>query len=101
MICPKCGMEGIEAGDTFCRHCGGSVSTPRSMPASAEANSDASKGLELVGAAIVLMVVLLTFAVGPFVAVLDLGSALPWLAGAMTLAGLVVGFIGFELRHTH
>lgn len=109
MFCPKCNKEGVEPGDTFCRHCGFSLVTLTSVPERAVGiakkktvtvrNLDASKGLELFGAAIVVIVALIVFAVAPLMGWLTFGgSVLPWLSGALTLVGLVMIFIGFELR---
>jgi len=112
MVCPKCGKEGSEPGDAFCRHCGFSLAIPAFVPESAVGvaqkkpvtvtSPDDSKGLLLFGAAIVVMVPIFVFAVAPWMGWLNfLGSVLPWFAGALTMVGLVVMFIGFELRRVH
>lgn len=112
MVCPNCGKQNVEPADAFCRHCGSSLATSASAPKSAPGvtekksvtatDSDPGKGLLLLGAAIVLLVPLFVFAVAPWMGWLDfLGSVLPWFSGALTLVGLVVMFIGFELRRAH
>jgi len=99
MICPKCGQEGIEPGDAFCRHCAFSLAEKKPIPA---ANLDASKGLELFGATMILIVLLFIFAVAPWMGWIEfVSSALPWFSGAITLVGLVMIFIGFGLRRAH
>jgi hypothetical protein len=106
MLCAKCGKEGVEAGDAFCRHCGFSLAAPQGTVGIAEkqpvaaTDSDASKGLEMFGAAIFVLAwffaTVVAFSVGlPSFA----GSVFPWLSGAFMLVGLVMLFIGFELRH--
>jgi ribosomal protein L37E len=110
MLCPKCGKEGAEAGDAFCRHCGFSLATRTSAPGVritekkpvTVADSGASKGLEIFGAAIFVVAwffaTIVAFSLGlPNFA----GSVLPWLSGAIMLVGLVMLFVGFELRHSH
>ena len=105
MLCAKCGKEGIEAGDAFCRHCGLSLAAAHVTGGIAEkqpvtsADSDASKGLGIFGTAIFIVAwffaTIVAVAVGlPSFA----GSVLPWLLGAVMLVGLVMLFIGFELR---
>lgn len=98
MICPKCGKEGPESGDVFCRHCGFSLAK---HPVTVT-NSDASKGLELFGAAIIVVVALLTFAIAPLMGWLNfVGGVLPWFSGSLTLVGVAMIFIGFRLRPAH
>jgi ribosomal protein L37E len=110
MLCPKCGEQGIESGDAFCRHCGFVISTRTSVPATANVvktsaaatDSDASKGLEVFGVAIFavawLIATVIAFSMGlPSFS----GTVLPWLSGAVMLVGFVMLFIGFELRHSH
>lgn len=106
MLCAKCGKEGIEAGDAFCRHCGVPLAAPAGTVGIAEkqpvtqADSDAGKGLEMFGAAIFVVAwffaTVIAFSVGlPAFS----GTVLPWLSGAVMLVGVVMLFIGFELRH--
>jgi hypothetical protein len=106
MLCAKCGKEGIEPGDAFCRHCGFPLAAPAGTVGIAEkqpvtqADSDASKGLEMFGAAIFVVAwffaTVIAFSVGlPTFS----GTVLPWLSGAVMLVGVVMLFIGFELRH--
>jgi hypothetical protein len=109
MRCPKCGIEGIEAGDVFCRHCGVSLvqtSAPETAvgiaekKAVAETDSDGSKGLEKFGVGIFVVAWFIATIVAFAMGLPDFsGSVLPWLSGAMMLVGLVMLFIGFELRH--
>jgi hypothetical protein len=112
MVCPKCGKEGIEAGDAFCRHCGFSLATPTSVPERAAgvaekepaemANSDASKGLLLFGAAMFLIAGFIALVVGYAMGLPNFaGSVLPWLAGALMLVGLIMFLVGFGLRRAH
>ena len=112
MICPKCGREGIERGDAFCRHCGFSLATSTSVPERAvgvaekrpatAANSDASKGLLIFGAAMFLISGLIALVVGYAMGLPNFaGSVLPWLAGGLMLVGLVMMFVGFGLRRAH
>jgi len=112
MVCPKCGKEGIEPGDAFCRHCGFSLATLTSVPERAagvaekkaveEASSDASKGLLFFGAAMFLITGLIALVVGYAMGLPNFaGSVLPWLAGGLMLVGLVMAFIGFGLRRAH
>jgi hypothetical protein len=99
MICPKCSKEGIETGDLFCRHCGLSLATPGSVTAT---DSDPGKGLQLFGAAIIIIVALFAFAVAPLMGWLNfVASALPWFSGALTLVGFAMILIGFGLSHAH
>jgi ribosomal protein L37E len=109
MICSRCGKEGIEPGDAFCRHCGFSVATQTSTPEGAAVaekkrfmvrNRDASKGLELFGVAIFAVVSILVLVVASSIGWPTFGgSVLPWLAGAVMLVGLAMIFIGLELHH--
>jgi len=112
MVCPKCGKEGTEPGDDFCRHCGFSLATPSLVPESAVGvagkksvtvtNSDGGSGLLIFGAAILVMVPLFILAVAPWMGWLNfVASVLPFAAAAVTLVGLVLLFIGFGLRHAH
>ena len=110
MLCAKCGKEGIEADDAFCRHCGFSLTARTSARESAVGvterkpatltDSDGGKGLEVFGAAILVVAwffaTIIAFSMG--LASFS-GSVLPWLSGAAMLVGLVMLFIGFELRH--
>jgi ribosomal protein L37E len=107
MLCPKCGKEGVEPGDAFCRHCGFSLSTPvpESALGAAEKKSiavtdwDASKGLLVFGAAMFLIIGFIALVVGHSMGLPNFaGTVLPWLAGALMLVGLVMMFLGFELR---
>ncbi|HVB86901.1 MAG TPA: zinc ribbon domain-containing protein [Candidatus Dormibacteraeota bacterium] len=112
MLCPKCGKEGIEPGDAFCRHCGFALAPTTSVtqrvvgiaekrPVSM-ADSDASKGLQTFGVAILLVTLLIATVVAYSIGLPNFGgSVLPWLMGALLLAGLVMLVIGFELRRTH
>ena len=110
MVCPKCGKEGIDPGDAFCRYCGFSLATPASAPQGAPGvaekksvtarDTDAGKGLQILGGAIFVVVALLA----PGVAVLTglsnfHASVLPWLATSLMLVGLALAFIGTRLRH--
>ena len=107
MRCPKCGIEGIETGDVFCRHCGISVvQTPVPETAAgmtekkAAAEKGANKGLEKFGVAIFVVAWFIATIVAFSMGLPEFsGSVLPWLSGAMMLVGLVMLFIGFELRH--
>lgn len=112
MVCPKCGKEDIGPRDAFCRHCGFCFATSALLPESAGgvvekksvtgANSGASTGLQLFGAAILVMVPFVVLAVAPWIGWLNfVGSVLPFLFGALTLVGLALIFIGFELRRVH
>jgi uncharacterized membrane protein len=102
MLCAKCGKEGVEAGDAFCRHCGFSLATVEitEQKAATPADSDASKGLEMFGAAIFVVAWFFATVVAFSVGLSSFaGSVFPWLSGAFMLVGLVMLFIGFELRH--
>lgn len=112
MICPKCGKEGLESGDAYCRHCGFSLATSTSAPERAVGvahkepvtvkNSDAGKGLQFLGGAIFVVAALLAPAVAVWMGLPNFGaSVLPWLSGAIMVVGLVMIFIGFKLRHAH
>lgn len=112
MVCPKCGKEGIEPGDAFCRHCGFALATPTSAPESAASvsenksveltSSGASKGLLLFGAAIFLIAGLVALIVGYAMGLPNFaGTVLPYLAGGLMLVGLVMMFVAFGLRHAH
>lgn len=112
MVCPKCRQEGLEPGDTFCRHCGFSVAIPtlasERVARVAEKgsvtveDSVASNGLLLLGTAILIMVPLFVLAIAPWMGWLNfVAGVLPWFSGAFTLVGLGLIFIGFELRHAH
>jgi hypothetical protein len=112
MVCPKCGKEGPEPGDAFCRHCGFSLATPTPAPARAAGvaekkpvelvSSDASKGLAIFGAAVFLVAGFIALVVGYAMGLPNFaGSVLPWLAGGLMLVGLVMMFVGFGLRHAH
>jgi hypothetical protein len=112
MVCPKCGKEGVEPDDAFCRRCGFSLATSPSVPARAvgvtagkpvtATNSDAGKGLQLFGGAIFVVAALFTPAIAIWVGLPSFGgSVLPWLSGALMAVGLVMIFIGSKLRHAH
>ena len=110
MVCPKCGKDGVESGDAFCRHCGFSLATPASRPERAVTEkkpapvtqSDAGKGLQILGGVIFVIAALFGPAVAIWVGLPTFGgSVLPWLSGALMVVGLVMGFIGYKLRHAH
>jgi hypothetical protein len=110
MVCPKCGKEGLEPGDAFCRHCGFSLATPASAPESAVtekkpapvAQSDAGKGLQILGGVIFVIAALFGPAVAIWVGLPTFGgSVLPWLSGSFMVVGLVMAYIGYRLRHAH
>lgn len=112
MVCPKCAKRDIEPSDAFCRHCGfslaiaawgpesaGGVAEPKSVTAT---NSDGSKGLLLLGAAILVLVPLIILATAPWMGWLNfVGSVLPWFFGALALAGFATIFIGLGLYRAH
>ena len=110
MVCIKCGKEGLEAGDAFCRHCGISLATPTSATRRAlgiaekkpvtAAVSDGGKGLQILGGVIFAVVALLAPAVAVLIGLPNFAaSILPWLAGSLMLVGLGMAFIGTKLRH--
>jgi hypothetical protein len=112
MVCPKCGKEGLEPSDAFCRHCGFSLATPTSAPERTAGvaekkpvpvtNSDAGKGLQFFGAAVFVVTALFAPAVAVWVGLPNFGaSVLPWLSGALMVVGLVMIIIGSKLRHAH
>lgn len=112
MPCPKCRKEGIEPGDAFCRHCGFALVPPAPVPERAVGiaektpiavtNSDASKWLQVFGAAMFLIAAVFATIFAYSIGLPNFGgSVLPWLLGALMLVGVVLGFIGFELRRAH
>jgi hypothetical protein len=112
MVCGKCGKEGIEAGDAFCRHCGFSLATQTSVgeggasiaekKAVKARNLNAGKGLELLGAAIFVAIALIAFVAAPLIGWPDVrASVLPWISGAVLLASVAIFFVGYELSRTH
>ena len=112
MVCAKCGKEGLDPSDAFCRHCGFSLATSTSAPGravgvaakqpAAAANSDAGKGLQILGGVIFVVVALLAPAVAVFVGLSSFGeSVFPWVAGSLMLVGLGMAFIGTKMRHAH
>lgn len=112
MVCPNCGKEGIESTDAFCRRCGFALATPTSVAEHAAGvvekkpvtavNRDASRGLELLGAAIIVLTAIISFGVATLLGFATfVASVLPWVTGALMMVGLVMIFIGFELRPAH
>jgi hypothetical protein len=112
MVCVKCGKQGIDSGDAFCRHCGFSFATPRAAPGCAAcvaeeepgmaAVSDGGKGLQILGGTIFVLAALLGPAVAVLIGLPNFGaSVLPWVAGSLMLVGLGMAFIGTSLRHAH
>ncbi len=112
MVCAKCGKEGIDPGDAFCRHCGVSIATATAAPECARcgfeskpamaADSDGGKGLQILGGTIFVLAALLAPAVAVFVGLPNFGaSVLPWVAGSLMMVGLGMAFIGTRLRHAH
>jgi hypothetical protein len=110
MVCPKCGKDGVDSSDAFCRHCGFSLATQASVPGRAAnekkpvtaTDTDAGKGLQLFGGAIFVVTALFAPAVAIFVGLPNFGaSVLPWVSGALMLVGLGMFFIGSKLRHAH
>ena len=110
MVCVKCGKEGLEAGDAFCRHCGVSLATVNAAPRCAGclgeeepgrlAVSDGGKGLQILGGVIFALVALLAPAVALFIGLPNFGaSVLPWVAGSLMMVGLGMAYIGTRLRH--
>ena len=112
MVCEKCGKEGIERRDAYCRHCGFSLGTltaapecigcaGEKMPGTA-AVSDGGKGLQILGGVIFAVVALLAPVVALFVGLPNFGaSVLPWVAGSLMMVGLGLAYIGTRLRHAH
>lgn len=109
MICPQCRKDGIELGDSFCRHCGFSVPKSISVPESAgvitenkpaaATGSSTGKGLGLLGAAMFFFVAIFVIAAAPLMGWSNFGdSALPWVSGALMVAGLALMFVGFALH---
>jgi hypothetical protein len=110
MVCPKCGKDGVDAGDAFCRHCGFSLATQASVAGRAvnerkpvaATDSDGGKGLQYLGGAIFVVTALFAPAVAIAVGLPSFGaSVLPWVAGALMMVGLGMFFIGSKLRHAH
>lgn len=112
MVCPKCGKEDIESTDAFCRHCGFALAAPTQVAQRAAgaaekkpvtaANRDAGKGLELLGAAIIVLTVIISLGLATLLGFATfVASVLPWVTGAFMMVGLVMIFIGFELRPAH
>jgi hypothetical protein len=111
MICPKCQKAVVETGDDFCRHCGFSLAAPTPAPemaagvseaqfaAMVATDSDGGEGLEIFGIAIFIVAWFFATFIAVSMGLPDFGaSVLPWLSGALMLVGLVMLFMGFELR---
>ncbi len=85
MVCVKCGREGIDSSDAFCRHCGSSLATPAAAGECAAcvgeekpgraAVSDGGKGLQILGGAIFVVVALLAPAVALFIGLPNFGAS--------------------------
>lgn len=111
MLCPKCGKEGIEPGDAFCRHCGFSLTTRTSVAEGAgdiaekkraeKASADATRRLLRFGGAIIILAGLAGLIAAHWIEVSDFSTTVLLLAGGLTLVGLVMMFVGFERRHVH
>jgi hypothetical protein len=110
MVCAKCGKEGIDLRDAYCRHCGVALATwaaARGCSACAvdeepgrAAVSDGGKGLQILGGTIFVVVALLAPVVALFIGLPSFSSSvLPWVTGSLMMVGLGMAYIGTKLRH--